>query len=152
MTAPIQEPSTDRALQGFAYARDQLFRRPAPPGPGRFVGIVFPSTEVVEVGNDAGGWFLVVPSDLNGALLTEVAAGVYTAGTSLTIQVRNVTQAVDMLSTAITIDSGERTSYTAATPPVINVANADVNQGDAIVVDVDVAGGAIGLDIILAFS
>lgn len=28
MTAPIQEPSTDRALQGFAYARDQIFRRP----------------------------------------------------------------------------------------------------------------------------
>ncbi len=30
MTQPIQEPSTDRALQGFAYARDQIFRRPAP--------------------------------------------------------------------------------------------------------------------------
>lgn len=34
MTAPIQEPSTDRALQGFAYARDQIFRRPAPVGVG----------------------------------------------------------------------------------------------------------------------
>lgn len=30
MTAPIQEPTTDRAIQGFAYARDQIFRRPAP--------------------------------------------------------------------------------------------------------------------------
>lgn len=30
MTQPIQEPSTDRALQGMAYARDQIFRRPAP--------------------------------------------------------------------------------------------------------------------------
>lgn len=30
MTQPIQEPTTDRALQGFAYARDQIFRRPAP--------------------------------------------------------------------------------------------------------------------------
>lgn len=29
MTAPIQEPSTDRALQGFAFARDQIQRRPA---------------------------------------------------------------------------------------------------------------------------
>lgn len=28
MTAPIQEPNTDRALQGMAYARDQIFRRP----------------------------------------------------------------------------------------------------------------------------
>lgn len=31
MTQPVQEPTTDRALQGFAYARDQIFRRPAPP-------------------------------------------------------------------------------------------------------------------------
>ncbi len=30
MTQPVQEPTTDRALQGFAYARDQIFRRPAP--------------------------------------------------------------------------------------------------------------------------
>jgi hypothetical protein len=30
MTAPVQEPSTDRALQAFAYQRDQIFRRPAP--------------------------------------------------------------------------------------------------------------------------
>lgn len=30
MTAPIQEPSTDRALQGLAYQRDQIFRRPSP--------------------------------------------------------------------------------------------------------------------------
>lgn len=29
MTQPIQEPTTDRALQGFAYARDQIFRRPS---------------------------------------------------------------------------------------------------------------------------
>lgn len=32
MTQPIQEPSTDRALQAFAYARDQIFRRPPPLG------------------------------------------------------------------------------------------------------------------------
>lgn len=32
MTQPIQEPSTARALQGMAYARDQIFRRPSPMG------------------------------------------------------------------------------------------------------------------------
>lgn len=30
MTQPIQEPNTERALQGFAFARDQIFRRPPP--------------------------------------------------------------------------------------------------------------------------
>lgn len=34
MTQPIQEPSTDKALQGMAYARDQIFRRPPPLGGG----------------------------------------------------------------------------------------------------------------------
>lgn len=34
MTAPIQEPTNERALQGLAYARDQIFRRPAPVGGG----------------------------------------------------------------------------------------------------------------------
>ena len=32
MTAPIQEPTSDRALQNFAFQRDQIFRRPAPVG------------------------------------------------------------------------------------------------------------------------
>jgi hypothetical protein len=30
MTQPIQEPNTQRSLQGLAYARDQIFRRPSP--------------------------------------------------------------------------------------------------------------------------
>lgn len=30
MTVPIQEPTTDRSLQNFAFQRDQIFRRPAP--------------------------------------------------------------------------------------------------------------------------
>lgn len=37
MTAPVQEPNDQRALQGLAYQRDQLLRRPAiisPDGPG----------------------------------------------------------------------------------------------------------------------
>jgi hypothetical protein len=76
---------------------------------------------------------------------------VYTPGTGELIQVRNVTQAVDMLTTRISIDNAENTSYTAAAPPVIDPANSTVATGDIIVVDVDTAGGAVGLDIILAF-
>lgn len=152
MTQPIQEPTLSRTDSRLSWGQNQLFRRPSLNSAGRFVGIIFSSVEAVVVGNDAGGWFLVIPADLNNSSLIEAQAAVYTTGTGTTVQVRNVTGAVDMLSTAITIDSGENTSYTAATPPVINPANADVSTGDIIVVDADVAGGAEGLDIILAFG
>jgi hypothetical protein len=57
-----------------------------------------------------------------------------------------------MLTTPITIDPGEFTSFTAATPAVINTANDLVATGDLIAIDVDVAGtGAKGLGVILEF-
>ena len=53
--------------------------------------------------------------------------------------------AVDMLSTNITIDANEKTSYTAVTAPVINTSNDDVATGDIIYVDLDTVGtGAKG--------
>lgn len=45
MTAPIQEPTTDRAIQGFAYQRDQLLRRPAPVSSG-FTPVVFQGAQL----------------------------------------------------------------------------------------------------------
>jgi hypothetical protein len=118
---------------------------------GRFVGIVFPSDVAVEAGDDAGGWFLVIPEDLDGLRLTHAHAAVYTPGGALLVQIRNVTQAVDMLTTRISIDAGENTSYTAATQPVIDTANDEVSKGDIIVPDVDTASGE-GLDVILMFT
>ena len=38
-------------------------------------------------------------------------------GGAVAIQIHNVTEAVDMLATGITIDSAERTSYTATANP-----------------------------------
>jgi len=53
---------------------------------------------------------------------------------------------VDVLSTAITVDASETSSYTAATAPVINTSNDDVLTGDFLRVDIDGAGtGAKGL-------
>jgi hypothetical protein len=59
-----------------------------------------------------------------------------------------------MLTTKITIDSGEKTSYTAATPPVINTSNDGVATGDEIRVDVDAISTTPpnGLSIILGFQ
>lgn len=102
-----------------------------------------------------GKAYFLIPSELNGWLLLSAHAAVATVSSSgvVTVQLNNVTQAVDMLSTAITIDANERTSYTAATPPVINPANADVATGDVIRIDVDTAGtGAAGLIVQLHFE
>ncbi len=102
-----------------------------------------------------GQFVFAIPLDVNGMNLTSVAAYVTTVSSSglPTIQIRNVTQTADMLSTKITIDASEFTSYTATTAAVIDTGNDDVATGDLIAVDVDVAGtGAKGLGVILGFS
>lgn len=88
---------------------------------------------------DGQGRF-VIPSDFNGWNITNVAA-VCDGGTGVpAFQLRNVTDSVDVLSTKVTIDSGEVSSYTAATPPVIDTTKDDVATGDRFAWDVDVAG------------
>ena len=102
-----------------------------------------------------GQFVFAIPADLNGKNLTSVAAYVTTVSSSgaPTIQIRNITQTADMLTTKITIDASEFTSYTAATPAVIDTSNDDVATGDLIAIDCDVAGtGAKGLGVILEFS
>jgi hypothetical protein len=98
---------------------------------------------------------LLISDDLNGLDLVDADAGVTVVSTSglPTIQLRRSRGNVDMLSTRITIDENENTSYTAAAPPVINGANDDVQTGDFIFVDIDVAGtGTKGLVVILTFG
>jgi len=87
---------------------------------------------------DGKGYF-VIPSSMNGMNLVEVHARVITAGTTNTtdIQIANVTQAADMLTTKITIDSAETGSDTAATAAVIDANNDDVATNDLIRIDVD---------------
>lgn len=100
---------------------------------------LFDDSEAVTVGNGAGNQLFRVPAKLNGWNLTGVAAYVETAGVTglTTVQVHNVTDAADMLSTAMTIDTAETDTATAATPAVINTATDDVATGDKIRFDVD---------------
>jgi hypothetical protein len=103
-----------------------------------------------------GKAYLTIPSQFNYYKLIEAHATAFTGSTSgtPTIQIRNVTAAVDMLSTAITIDIADNpaTSYTAATPPVVDSSNNTVTQGQIISVDVDTAGtGVKGLMVLLTF-
>lgn len=101
--------------------------------------LVFDDSEDVATGDGAGNVFLRIPSVLNGWNLVDVEASVQTAGTTGTtdVQVHNVTQAADMLTTKATIDSGETDTSTAATPPVIDTANDDVSTADSLRIDVD---------------
>lgn len=99
--------------------------------------ICFGFTTDVAVGDGQG--YMVVPSPMNGLNLVRVHARVITAGTTGTtdIQIHNVTQGADMLSTKITIDSTETGSDTAATPAVIDTGNDDVATNDLLRVDLD---------------
>jgi hypothetical protein len=103
-----------------------------------------------------GKFIFAISTELNGKNLTTANAYVTTVSSSgtPTVQIRNITNSnVDMLSTLITIDANENTSYTAAAPAVVNTSNDGVVTGDLLSIDVDVAGaGAKGLGIILTFD
>ena len=104
----------------------------------RVIGIpvVAPDTDC-STGN--GKAFFYVTAALAGMNIISAGAAVYTAGTTGTmdIQLRNVTQAADILSTKITIDSTEVSSDTGATPVVIDGAQDDLTLYDRIAVDID---------------
>ena len=104
------------------------------------------------VGN--GITHVTIPSTLDGKNLFTAQAHVYTAGTGslTTVQLHNLTDGQDMLSTAITIDSGEKDSSTAATPSVTGAYNG-VSTADVIRIDVDVvATNTLGLEVRMVFN
>ena len=98
---------------------------------------------------------ITIPSSLNNKRLTSVEAHVYTAGTggsTTNVQIHNLTDGVDILSTPITIDLSEKDSSTAATPNVIG-ANNLVSTADVLRIDVDaVATNTLGLEIRMIFG
>lgn len=101
-----------------------------------------------------GQSYYTVPPEMNGFELVDADASVYTTSSSglPTFQINNVTAGVDMLTTRITIDTGEYSSYTAATAAVINTSNDSVSTGDRLRFDVDVAGtGTRGAELRLLF-
>lgn len=102
-----------------------------------------------------GKLYFFIPDDLDGFVLVDADACVNTASSSgtPTVQVHNLTKAVDMLSTPITIDEDGKTSFTAETQPEIDDDNSGVETGDEIRIDVDVAGtDTTGLIVILVFQ
>jgi hypothetical protein len=111
-----------------------------------------PNGAAISTGDGKAYW--PVPSQLNGCDLVAVAAGLTTVSSSglPTVQIANVTQAADMLTTKLSIDANELHSKDATTAAVIDTANDDVATGDLLRIDVDVAGtGAKGLMVELQF-
>ena len=85
----------------------------------------------VETGVD----YIRMPYDFR---LTEVRASLYTAGNLLTIDIKE--DGVSILSTALTIDAGEKTSTTAATPVVIS--DYALASDSEVTFDITAIGGA----------
>jgi hypothetical protein len=84
--------------------------------------------------------------------LTDVAASVSVAptGSDILVDVRN--GANSALTTQLSIDAGEKTSFTAATPVVINSSFADVAQDTEIRIDLKQRGSlvaGVGLKVVL---
>lgn len=98
---------------------------------------VFDYTTDVATGD--GKAYVVIPSSLNGMNLVGIHGRVITAGTTGTmdVQVANVTDSVDMLSTKLTWDSTETGTDTAATSAVIDTTKDDVATNDLLRIDVD---------------
>ena len=112
-----------------------------------------PNGSAITTGNGKSYWR--VPAILNGYNLVAVGMALTTASSSgiPTVQIANVTQAVDMLTTSLTVDASETDSSTAAAAAVIDTANDDVATGDQLRIDIDVAGtGAKGLIVDLTFQ
>lgn len=96
-----------------------------------------------------GKYYFVVPSKINAWNLTAVSAQVVTTGTTGTLNMDlarcdvvaagNMCSGTvqDMLSTNLTIDTGEGRSSTAATPAVINATYDDVDTDEVIRIDID---------------
>lgn len=113
------------------------------------------SGKPLTVTDQISNYTFTVPAWMDGWNLVDIDFSVDTVSSSgtPTFQVYNITQAVDMLSTAVTIDANENNSFTAATQPAIDTANDDVSAGDRIQFDCDVAGtGTQGCTVIAVFQ
>jgi len=91
-----------------------------------------------------GKFYFHVPSTLNGFDIVDVHAEVITApaGSTIIIQLHNLTATADILSTLLTIDASETGSDTAATAAVISGSEDDLTTNDVIRVDIDQIGSS----------
>jgi hypothetical protein len=102
------------------------------------VQVLLNTSVALAIGNDKAR--IRIPTKMNGLNLIAVATSRQSGTGVPSIMIRNATDSQDMLSTAITIDTAETDSLTAAIAAVINTSYDDVATGDQIAIDVDGAG------------
>jgi hypothetical protein len=92
----------------------------------------------------SGAFWFHVPSTLDGFNIVDVHAEVITVatGSTIIIDLYNVTQSGDILSTNLTIDASESGSDTAATAAVIDTGEDLLATNDVIRVDIDQIGSS----------
>jgi hypothetical protein len=100
-----------------------------------------PAGTSLATGDKVGDWFFHVPPAMDGMMLVYIHVEVDTAGsqtgTTADFQLYNIDQTADILTTKVTIDTGETGSDTAATAYSINTANAQISENDKIRLDCD---------------
>ena len=108
----------------------------------------------VDVATGNGKFYFHVDSHLAGRNINSVHAEVITAGTTntLDIQLHNATAGADILSTKLTVDSGETGSDTAATAAVIDTSEDDLTENDLIRVDIDAVHSTAAKGLILTLT
>lgn len=156
MTRPLGESSVHKKLAAQRKGIESLARRPGTKGAAvLFIKVTGDRTTDPALAIGDGQFIIPVSQDMGGMNLTRVEMAVTTVSTSgkPTVQLRNITQAVDMLTTKVEVDANEKNSKDAATQVVIDLANDDVAWGDHVAIDVDVAGtGTKGLTMMLTFA
>jgi hypothetical protein len=126
---------------GIGAAGYQLFSNGSAPvwvDGTRYIPTQLNADAALITGDNAGQFF--IPPALNGWNITYVGATRNSGTGVLTLQLRNITDGVDVLTTKLTIDSGETYSGDAATPAVIDLSKDDVAAGDRFSWDGDNAG------------
>ena len=117
--------------------------------------ILIDSATALTTGDGFSGVNFFIGEHLDGFNLIDAQACVNTASTSgtPTFQIHNVTDSADMLSTAITIDASDKTSYTASAASAVDDTKDDVAKGDELRFDCDVKGSSTaGAVIIMRFA
>jgi hypothetical protein len=113
----------------------------------------FSATAPIETGDDQ--FVFSIPQDMDEWYLTDVEISVTTESSSgiVQVQIRNVSQTHDFLSTRAQVDAGDFHSNDSGTQPVVNLSNDQVAHEDRIGIDIDAAGtGAYGLEVVLTFE
>jgi hypothetical protein len=146
----LAQDSAIQSVDGLWWTDNRVWERITGGGAQFDIKVV---SDLNTVATGDGQFIFEIPTDLDGFTISYVRCYVTTVSSSgaLSIMLHNITSAIDILSTAITIDVSELSSKTAAVPPVIGTGI--VAEGDQIRIDVDSAGtGAKGLGAIIGLS